>query len=99
MRSIPTMEMNTRCGEPARFAAATRCSAGSTQCTMVPMPPPSAAQNADILAVGRQAIDDDATHGPGAAGYQYSIRHGLNLGGPRAPRYRMRYLRNAWHPA
>ena len=56
-----------------------------------PMPPPSAAQNANILAGGRQAVDDDATHSPGAAGYQYSIRHGLNLGGPRAPRYRTRY--------
>jgi hypothetical protein len=41
------------------------------------VPPPSAAQNADVLAGGHQVIDDDAPYRAGAAGYKYSIRHTL----------------------
>jgi hypothetical protein len=41
------------------------------------VPPPSAAQNADVLARDDQIVDNDAPHGAGAAGYKYSIRHTL----------------------
>ena len=39
--------------------------------------PPSAAQNADILARGRKMVDDDAPDGAGAARYQDSCGHTL----------------------
>ncbi|EUA27360.1 hypothetical protein I550_2513 [Mycobacterium intracellulare 1956] len=38
---------------------------------------PSAAQDPDVLARGRQLVDDDAAYSSGAAGYEYTVRHVL----------------------
>lgn len=38
---------------------------------------PSTGQDPDVLARGRQLVDDDAAYSSGAAGYEYTVRHVL----------------------